>query len=561
MDKLLDQMPIIQRVPLRSINQWVRIFLILFVTGIGLYSPKADGVDLRGTTQLESEFFRDVRDRKLSRWSLSDAFFIASGIRTETDLNRARAWLDDKVKQARVDLSPYRGVRKKADYLLRWIHSQMFSRYRATATDALAIIRTGHFNCLSSCIIYGIIAQKLGLKVRGVAVDKHAFCRVYQGRKGWDVETTTAMGFNPGRKIRLDRAVVSVPRSQYRNRRELKLIEMIGLIYTNHMGLSRAFPTSQDRLLAYQKAVLFFPKDKQMHHNLIALHGKVIDEELNYKRWKSAYLYVDQLKQYDRKNEYWPDLTLSIIDRILNTFVQARKIGKAIKYLREQAQQHPELREPLGYLLGSVLAKSSLAWIQTQKFARGKALYLDALKAPQHTRRRGRGPKKRGRVRISKANLKVYQHNYFAGLNNAIITGLKHRQSSLVKELAKATIQQYPNHQSMFKQLLRSAEDMEAEEQQRQIYNEILQSTQQNQWAQALKQVKSGLKRFPRSRTFLELRAKVEPIKLATDIADLIRRQKIRQAQRLLKRSLDKYPRHNALRQVRRWLHLSGDRS
>ena len=88
----------------------------------------------------------------------------------------------------------------------------MFSRYRATATDALEIIRSGQFNCLSSCIIYGIIAQKLGLKVRGVAVDRHAFCRVYRGRRGWDVETTTPMGFNPGRKIQIDPLVLQVIR-------------------------------------------------------------------------------------------------------------------------------------------------------------------------------------------------------------------------------------------------------------------------------------------------------------------------------------------------------------
>ena len=531
-----------------------RIIILGLLLSFGVSVPQSAAVDLRGTTQLEADFFKDVRDRKTSKWSLSDAFFIASGIRTESDLNKARTWLEDKVRQAKAALSSHRGVKAKADHLLRWVHAQMFSRYRATATDALEIIRSGQFNCLSSCIIYGIIAQKLGLKVRGVAVDRHAFCRVYQGRRGWDVETTTPMGFNPGRKIQIEQAVVSVPRNQYRNRRELRLFEMIGLIYTNHMGLSRAFPTTRDRLLAYQKAVLFFPKDKKMRHNLIALHTEVIAEELNYKRWNSAYLYVEQLKKHDTRNKYWPDLTLTIIDKIVGNMVQARRMRKATEFLEQQAQQFPELVRPIGYLLGSILAQSAQAWIQARKFTQGRSWFLEALEAPSRAKSLGRSSRKRSAIRISRGAMKVYQHNYFAGLNNAMITSLKHRNSSLAKELARASMKRYPSQKSKFKQFLRSAQDMETEERQREAYDEIMRSTKKQNWTQALKQTQSALKRYPQSRTFIELKNKIEPIKLATDIVELINNDKRTRARRRLRSALAKYPRHNALRQVTQML-------
>ena len=212
------------------------------------------GVDLTGTTPLEAQFFTDLRDGRGGRWSLADAFFIASGIREEGDLKRARAWIDDATLQAREAVRAHKSVEARADHLLRWVHQRLFSMYRARSTDAVSMIRSGHYNCLSSCIIYGVIAQRLGLTVTGVAVERHAFCRVYSSArargKGWDVETTTPLGFNPGRDIKISNAVVSVPRSRYRNRREMSLLEMIGLLYTNHMGLNGAYPSVQDRLLA-----------------------------------------------------------------------------------------------------------------------------------------------------------------------------------------------------------------------------------------------------------------------------------------------------------------------
>ena len=528
------------------------------VLGIIVITPLkksyAKSVDLRGTTQLEADFFTDVKNRKMSKWSISDAFFIASGIRTPRDLDKARAWLKGKVQKARADLSKYRGVQKKADYLLRWIHSQMFSRYRASATDALAMIRSGHFNCLSSCIIYGIIAKELGIKVKGVAVDKHAFCRVYRGRKGWDVETTTPVGFNPGRKVKLDQAVVSVPRNQYRNRRELTLFEMIGLIYTNHMGLSRAFPTMQDQLLAYQKALLFFPKKRKILHNLIALHTQIISDEIQRKNWQSAFLYIEQLKGYDRKGKYWPEAKLNLIDKMVAGWARSGEVSQAIEFLKQRTLDSPELSVPAGYMLGSLLAQSAQGWIQAKKFAQGRALFFQAMDAPKQAQKWGKSKRHRSKLRLSRSALKVYRHNYFAGLNNTIIMALKHRNSALAKELVQAGIKRHPKERARFQDLLRSVQDMEAEDEQRAIYRESAELANQQRWTQALRRITSGLRRYPRSRHLRELKEKIEPIKLATEIVELIKANKLTKARRRLRSAQSQYPRHDALMQVQRML-------
>ena len=534
------------------LNLAQRVLTGLFLVWFTLI-PNSDAVDLRGTTQLEADFFNDVKNRKMSKWSISDAFFIASGIRNPGDLDKARAWLKAKVRKARADLKKYRGVKTKADYLLRWIHDHMFSEYRAWATDALAMIRSGHYNCLSSCLIYGIIAQELGMKVRGVAVDKHAFCRVYRGRKGWDVETTSRVGFNPGRKVQINQSVVSVPRNLYRNRRELKLFEMIGLIYTNHMGLSRAFPTLQDQLLAYQKATLFFPKDPKLSHNLIALHTQIISDEIKRKRWQSAYLYVEQLKSYDRKGKHWPEVMVTLIEKMAENWSRSGQVDRAIEFIKERAQESPEIKEAAGYMVGRLLAQSAQGWVQTQRFDRGRAFFLQALKTPKRSKRWG-STKRRRSARLPRSALKVYRHNYFVALNNVIVMILKHRKSALAKELAQAGIKSYPSDRARFKDLLRSARDMETEEDQREIYRESAELANQQRWDQALSEINSGLRRHPQSRNLRDLKAQIEPVKLAMEIVELIKANKIRRARRRLRSALATYPRHNALTQVRRML-------
>ena len=279
---------------------------------------------------LESSFFNDLRDQRSGKWSLADAFFIASGIRGESELARARKWLETLVHEAKEILQPYRKATDRADHLLRWLHQKTLSRYHARSTSALEVIRAGHFNCLSSSILYGMIGEKLGLHVRGIIVDHHVFCRVYQKPQpknrrsmssrsgGWDVETTTALGFNPGRAVQIDLSVVSVPRSRYRNRREVSLFEMIGLIYTNHMGLNNAYPTAEDRLLAYQKAALFFPRDPIIEHNIIAAHTQIIAAAIERQQWIKAKKFLDQLSEFDQGGDESTQVWITLLDRHLN---------------------------------------------------------------------------------------------------------------------------------------------------------------------------------------------------------------------------------------------------
>ncbi|MAD60132.1 MAG: hypothetical protein CMH49_01280 [Myxococcales bacterium] len=418
------------------------IFTIAAFSNSGEARRNASKINLRGTSKLEADFFQDLKRGELNEWSLADAFFIASGIREQSQLNRARQWYDRLVDEAKEILKPYKKADERADQLLRWLHKRVFRTYKAQATDAFDIIKTGKFNCLSSCIMYGMIGEKLGLHVRGITVDQHAFCRVYsrplpkritstKSRSGgWDVETTTALGFNPGRTVQIDRAVISVPRSRYRNRKEISLLEMVGLIYTNHVGMTRAYPSHEDRLLAYQKAHLFFPRDQIIKHNILAAHTQVIQGYAKRRRWQGAQAFLEQLADFDHQDKYLTTLWMQVAEQHLDhaSYKGLEVALKELKNYQELAQSVP---------------KSTWYYLEAQLYGRA-ASHLDdrsrSDEADQYFNKacligqKAQSQRNRGSL-SSRQAIKRLRHNYLVLVKNYIIKVFNQRNLSRAKKL------------------------------------------------------------------------------------------------------------------------------
>jgi hypothetical protein len=430
------------------------------------------GVDLTGTTPLEASFFKDLQAQRMSTWSQADAFFIASGIRQPQELERARAWLNDVVRRAEHALKGRRGVEERADHLLRWTHEQLFSRYHARSTDALEVIKYGRFNCLSSCVIYGLIAERLGMKVRGIAVERHAFCRVYEsarrGARGWDVETTTPFGFNPGRDVQIDNAVISVPRSRYRGRREVTLVELIGLIYTNHMGLNAAFPSARDRLLAYQKAALFFARDPTIQHNVVAAYTQVINEAIDRQRWGEAWAHLEGLmalnftagvKARARTKDaqrYGALLCTQLADTHAHAEAQLSGDARALEVLKGYARACPQASGALSLSIADRQIRTARAFLsgRTTEHTRAQGVegYARALKALKTAlvnleRHPARDPQLKELIRVKR-------HNSLAAAHNLIIDALNAGQQALATRLIAVGRASLPRDQE-FKRLER----------------------------------------------------------------------------------------------------------
>jgi hypothetical protein len=400
-------------------------------------SPRSFNRHLTGTTPLEAEFFQDLKDRKLTNFSLADAFFIASGIRDERKLNEARRKYAEILSTLKTDLAPYPKDDQKGDYLLQWLHQKVFTSYQPHATDAYSLLKQGTFNCLSSCLLYGILAKDLGYQVTGIAVEHHAFCRFYSKSGGKDVETTTAFGFNPGRELVLDTKIVSVPRTQYRNRTEMSLLEMMGLIYTNHMGLSRAYPSPKDQLLALQKAKLFLPVDPKHDFNQIIKHNmkvsylEIINQAAQRKNFDEIQTYLEMWQEDDPKAD-WQDALLFALQQITQKYERARDFREGAQALTNIAQTYTSIATSIYHLRGYLL---SLEMQQMLKKGNGQAL-LDLLNVALE--------KPNTKQKIQSQITNMMQSNYFASLMNIVIVLINLQEIVLAKQVASLIQKSYP---------------------------------------------------------------------------------------------------------------------
>lgn len=193
----------------------------------------------------EADLVADVKEGKFRKWTFADAALFVSGVSDSAKRKAYLAKIDNFAADAKKELEATDAIEGKGEKLLRWLHAKaMASGYVAGQTDLPPVLDRGQFNCVSSAVLYNLLAKRLGLDSRAIQVPDHAFSIVYDGTRHFDVETTTDRGFNPLR----DKAAVAefesrtgftyVPDSDRDQRREVSDAGMLAMIYFNH-GVDR----------------------------------------------------------------------------------------------------------------------------------------------------------------------------------------------------------------------------------------------------------------------------------------------------------------------------------
>jgi hypothetical protein len=133
-------------------------------------------------------------------------------------------------------------ARDRGDYILAYMHRRFLRTYSARQTRLDTLLSSGGYNCVSSAVLYLILAVSQGLDARGVATRDHAFVIVSRGGESWDVETTNLYGFDPGNRREFQdqfgklTGFAYVPARNYRDRISLSPLELISLILHNHIA-------------------------------------------------------------------------------------------------------------------------------------------------------------------------------------------------------------------------------------------------------------------------------------------------------------------------------------
>ncbi len=129
-----------------------------------------------------------------------------------------------------------------AERALTFLHKNLFTSYSVLQTRVDTTLETGVYNCVSSAVLYLILARSVGLSVGGVRTSDHAFNTVLVNGQQVDVETTNPYGFNPGaRKDFTDTfgkvtGYSYVPPGNYADRRQIGEKELLGLILYNRVS-------------------------------------------------------------------------------------------------------------------------------------------------------------------------------------------------------------------------------------------------------------------------------------------------------------------------------------
>jgi len=139
-------------------------------------------------TETELDLLLDANDGHVEHWSMAKAALVVCGV---TDPARQKHYFA-QLKQIEAGCKQATANTKNAEararalgaYLLK---EPMHAGYESRQSDLAVLLDTGKFNCVSSAVLYNMMAPRVGLQVRAVSISGHVFTRTLD----FDVEPTS----------------------------------------------------------------------------------------------------------------------------------------------------------------------------------------------------------------------------------------------------------------------------------------------------------------------------------------------------------------------------------
>jgi hypothetical protein len=173
--------------------------------------------------------------------TIIDAALQFSGA-TDPDAAASRERLAALMAKFRSEVADVTSSAELAERALAFLHRNLFTSYSFLQTRVDTALQSGVYNCVSSAVLYLIVARSVGLSVSGVRTTDHAFCTVLVNGQQVDVETTNPLGYNPGSKKEFTDSFGKVtgfsyvPPGSYSDRRPIGEKELLSLILVNRVS-------------------------------------------------------------------------------------------------------------------------------------------------------------------------------------------------------------------------------------------------------------------------------------------------------------------------------------
>ena len=249
------------------------------------------------------------------------------------------------------------GQRERAEFVLAYMHSNILRTYSLYQTRVDTIFENGRYNCVYSAVLYMVLCMSLGIEASGVMTRDHAFVIVHIGGENIDVETTNALGFDPGNRRefhdQFGRATgfAYVPAQNYRDRQTISPIELISLIFQNRISehergrrFAEAIPLAVNRLALLSGEALAAPGsdvsaagffenpreyllDRLLNYGASLLNSNREEESLRWAVYAAA--------QYPDESR-WQELILAAVNNRMTRFIRANQLTEARAFLENQ---------------------------------------------------------------------------------------------------------------------------------------------------------------------------------------------------------------------------------
>jgi tetratricopeptide (TPR) repeat protein len=308
-----------------------------------LYAIPSDKLILNkgDLSNIEVQFFKDIDDGELNNFSMYDGFLIASNITDEQNFKYYQYKLLNIKTLAVKNLNQNTDSYTLGKDLLKWMHDNVLIKYSESASDAIKLLDNGDYNCLSSSILYALLAKDLNLNVDCIITKKHSFCVLHDKKGDIDIETTARYGFDPGTKeierLGKDLMIISVPKSEYKLRQSVTLKELIGCVYTNNIddNTFKDYNIWIKTLVSLGKAYYYYDNDTQIHDQIIANIINLMNYCINQNDFENAKLYFAKLNKFEPQYDKLSECNDLLWCKIAKSYLEQKDYYKAIDAVHE----------------------------------------------------------------------------------------------------------------------------------------------------------------------------------------------------------------------------------
>ncbi len=229
-----------------------------------------------GLGPVERSLFADAADGRMEQYSLLAAALIASGVESQTTLDRYQQRLDGYVRRLKQAHTFAGDGREDAEAVFHFLHRRILhGGYRIDCTDLRVALDEGRFNCVSASVLFQCLAERCGLTVSGLEMPGHAMSRVHLSDGPLDIETTCAAWFrlmdDPKRQAQSVRDTLgTAPADPGAAAREISSVGLVAMVYYNRGVDLLAEGRYAEAALANSRALFLDPGNETARGNLLA---------------------------------------------------------------------------------------------------------------------------------------------------------------------------------------------------------------------------------------------------------------------------------------------------